>query len=76
MEKKSLKRLVGETIGFAALVYPIFSAFSSLTSSDLTFGETLKDPETAVLAGGLGTGYFLFHGTMELFKRYKISKRK
>ena len=75
-DKKSLVRIIGETIGYTALCYPIYSGLSAAVSQDVTFAEKLKDPSTAAFVGGMGLGYFLYQGAKELVKRYKIERRE
>ncbi|HLC87001.1 MAG TPA: hypothetical protein VJH65_01860 [Candidatus Nanoarchaeia archaeon] len=58
-EKKSLTKIIGESIIFSAVSYSVYSILYAAISQDVTFAEKLKDPLTFAFACGMGMGYFI-----------------
>ena len=66
--KKSLLRIIGETIGYTPVAYLTYSGINALISQD-SFIHTLKNPKTAVVVAGVSTGYLLYQVAKELVKK-------
>ena len=58
-DQKSLTQIIGDTIKYTLVCYPVYSALYAAISPDTTFVEKLKDPSTVVAVGGIGLAYFL-----------------
>jgi hypothetical protein len=72
-EIKSLKEIVKDAVGFAAISYPVYAGVAAMTREQ-TILDRLVEGETITMAIGMGLGKGVYELGSRLYQTYRASK--